>query len=99
VQYASADYVARLNRIGARLSMAAVGNPYENAIPESFFRTLKCEEVDVQEYRTFEEAEAHRGPYFSAVYNAKRLHLCFGYRPPVEFEAALLCDAPLGDLT
>ncbi len=43
VQYASGEYVARLESVGARISMAAVGNPYENAKAESFFRTLKME--------------------------------------------------------
>ncbi len=38
VQYASSEYVLRLEEVGARISMAAVGNPYENAKPESFFR-------------------------------------------------------------
>ncbi len=37
--------------------MAAVGNPYENAKAESFFRTLKMEEVYPNEHRTYEEAE------------------------------------------
>ena len=55
VQYASAAYVARLASVGARSSMAAVGNPYENAKAESFFKTLKREEVYLKEYRTFEE--------------------------------------------
>jgi putative transposase len=41
VQYASSEYVARVEDMGARISMAAVGNPYENAKAESFFRTPK----------------------------------------------------------
>lgn len=45
VQYASGGYVERLEGIGARISMAARGNPYENAKAESFFKTLKHEEV------------------------------------------------------
>jgi putative transposase len=45
VQYASSAYVLRLGEAGARISMAAVGNPYENAKAESFFWTLKMEEV------------------------------------------------------
>ncbi len=45
VQYASGDYVARLEGAGVRISMAAKGNPYENAKAESFFKTLKREEV------------------------------------------------------
>ncbi len=45
VQYASAAYVARLEQVGAQISMAAPGNPYDNAKAESFFKTLKYEEV------------------------------------------------------
>jgi putative transposase len=87
VQYASSQYVARLEQIGARISMAAVGNPYENAKAESFFRTLKVEEVYLNEYRTFEEAEQNIGEFIEEIYNRKRLHSSLGYLPPVEFEA------------
>ena len=88
VQYASGDYVARLAGVGALVSMAAVGNPYETAKAESFFKTLKCEEVYLQEYRTFAEAEANLDHFIAAVYNRKRLHSSLGYVPPSEFEAA-----------
>jgi putative transposase len=87
VQYASGRYVERLETIGAQISMAARGNPYENAKAESFFKTLKYEEVYLKEYRTFEEAEANLERFIEDVYNTKRLHSSLGYRPPVEFEA------------
>jgi putative transposase len=87
VQYASAEYVARLEQSGVQISMAAVGNPYENAKAESFFRTLKMEEVYLKDYRGFEEAERHIGEFIEEVYNKKRLHSSLGYLPPVEFEA------------
>jgi putative transposase len=48
VQYASAEYVSRLEEIGARVSMSATGNPYDNAKAESFFKTLKREMVSSQ---------------------------------------------------
>lgn len=87
VQYACSEYVARLEQIGAEISMASVGNPYENAKIESFFRTLKMEEVYLKDYRTFEAAEANIGEFIEEVYNKKRLHSSLGYLPPVEFEA------------
>jgi transposase InsO family protein len=87
VQYASAAYVARLMEVDARISMAAVGNPYENATAESFFRTLKREEVHLNHYQTFQEAEANLQRFIADVYNAKRRHSSLGYRPPIEFEA------------
>ncbi len=88
VQYASGEYIARLEGAGARISMAARGNPYENAQAESFFKTLKYEEVYLKEYRTFEEALMNLEPFIEDVYNTKRLHSSLDYRPPVEFEAA-----------
>ncbi len=87
VQYASAAYVERLEQAGARISMASVGNPYENAKAESFFRTLKMEEVYLKDYRNFEEAKQNIGQFIEEVYNKKRLHSSLGYLPPVEFEA------------
>ncbi|HEY8325328.1 MAG TPA: IS3 family transposase [Ktedonobacterales bacterium] len=88
VQYASLEYVARLEQAGARVSMSAKGNPYDNAKAESFFKTLKREEVYLKDYQTFAEAEANLGHFIEAVYNQKRLHSSLGYLPPVEFEAA-----------
>lgn len=90
VQYASAAYGERLQSVQAQISMAAVGNPYENAKAESFFKTLKREEVYLNEYRTFEEAQANLAHFIDEVYNVKRLHSSLGYRPPLEFEAACL---------
>jgi len=87
VQYASGMYVQQLEAVGARISMSARGNPYENAKAESFFKTLKREEVYLKEYRTFEEAETNVEAFIEAVYNTKRLHSSLGYLPPVEFEA------------
>lgn len=87
VQYASSEYVSRLEEVGALISMAAVGNPYENAKAESFFRTLKMEEVYIKDYRDFEEAYENIGEFIEEVYNQKRLHSSLGYLPPVEFEA------------
>jgi putative transposase len=88
VQYASTRYVARLDQIGARISMAAVGNVYENALAESFFATLKREEVHLHDYQSLADAEANLERFIDEVYNHKRLHSSLGYRPPSEFEAS-----------
>lgn len=86
VQYASAAYIARLTGAGAQVSMSAVGNPYDNAKAESFFKTLKREEVYLNHYQTLADAEANLGHFIGDVYNAKRLHSSLGYLPPIAFE-------------
>jgi transposase InsO family protein len=87
VQYASSDYVEQLQQIGTQISMSAVGNPYDNAKAESFFKTLKQEKVYLKEYESFADAEANLEEFIEQVYNTKRLHSSLGYLPPAEYEA------------
>jgi len=90
VQYASDDYVRALKNRGILISMSRKANPYDNAMMESFMKTLKYEEVYLWEYETMEDAQK-RIPYFiEQVYNQKRLHSSLGYCPPVEFEEMFL---------
>lgn len=96
VQYASGADVARLAAAGAQVSMAAVGNPYENAKAASFLGTLKREEVYLNEYQTFAEAEANLDRFIADVYNTKRLHSRLGYVPPAAFEATFTLAAAGG---
>ncbi len=92
VQYASIAYTERLLSVGVQISMSARGNAYDNAKAESFFKTLKQEEVYLKQYQTFEEASANIGQFIEDVYNTKRLHSSLGYVPPIEFEMAYFQD-------
>jgi putative transposase len=86
VQYAATDYVTRLQKLGVRLSMAAVGEPRENGYAERLMRTIKDEEVDLSDYQDFAEARAQIGHFIDAVYNVKRIHSSLGYLTPKEFQ-------------
>jgi len=86
VQYASREYTNLLKASGITISMSRKGNPYDNAFAESFMKTLKYEEVYLQEYETLQEAKASIERFLEEVYNQKRLHSSLGYLPPVEFE-------------
>jgi putative transposase len=96
VQYASRDYTELLQAHGVVISMSRRGNPYDNAIAESFMKTLKYEEVYRQDYRDLAEAHASIGSFLEQVYNEKRLHSTLGYRPPAEFERTLTVAAIAG---
>jgi putative transposase len=86
IQYCSSEYIKILNDYNIAISMSGKANPYDNAKIESFFRTLKVEEIYMFEYETYGEV-LERIPYFiEEVYNRKRLHSSLGYMPPEEFE-------------
>ena len=90
VQYASRDYVEMLQNNGIQISMSRSRNPYDNAFAESFNKTIKVEEVYINEYETFEEAYKNIRHFIDLVYNKKRIHSSIGYSTPEEFEKEVL---------
>lgn len=96
VQYASNEYVELLESHGFMISMSRAGNPYDNAKAESFMKTLKCEEVYLENYRDKEHAHASIKHFIDEVYNETRLHSALNNRSPATFEAALHGNKPGG---
>jgi putative transposase len=70
--------VAELKSYEFETRMACLGNAYENAMMESFFKTLKHEEVNLCEYKSFKDVVSRLPHFFNEVYNRKRLHSALG---------------------
>jgi len=86
VQYACHDYVGLLQLQNITISMSRTGNPYDNAMAESFMKTLKTEEVYLNEYENLDDAKHNIDRFIEIVYNSKRLHSSLGYQTPMEYE-------------
>ena len=82
--------------------MSAPGSPDENAFIESFFKTLKKEEVYFKNYQTLKDVLGNLPNFIDEVYNRKRLHSSLGYKTPVEYEAEMMnlkpADRPVQEL-
>jgi putative transposase len=89
VQYACRGYVEAVTGACGRLSMSSKASPYDNAKAESFFATLKKEEVHLEEYLSYQHAKQRIGRYIDDIYNRRRLHSVLGYASPEEFEAKI----------
>ena len=85
-QYTSRRYQNEVREIGGVSSMSRAGNPYDNALMESFYKTLKTELLINGSFETEEEAKNVIFEYIEIYYNRQRLHSSLGYLSPVEYE-------------
>ena len=92
-QYLSEGHVRRVLETGGRISCSDKGCPEDNAFIESFFKTLKAEEVWLEDYESFEHA-AQGVSGFIRYYNSERMHSSLDYQSPEEFESKLKENDP-----
>ena len=91
VQYACNEFVSLLKAYPkVRQSMSRKGNCWDNAVAESFFKTLKSEWTNWNKYQSVKQAALSVFEYIEGWYNVKRKHSALGYRSPAEFEKLLL---------
>jgi transposase InsO family protein len=86
VQYAANEYVKLLQLHEVRISMAEVGQAWQNGYAERLMRTIKEEEVDLSEYQNFAEAYEQIEQFLENVYMKKRIHSSLDYLTPNEYE-------------
>ena len=86
VQYACSDFRDQLKKHQAIQSMSGKGNCYDNAVSESFFKTLKTELIYFSRFNTRAEAKSEIFEYIEVFYNRQRRHSTLGYLSPAEFE-------------
>ena len=85
-EYTNKDYQALLNENQMGISMSRKANCYDNAVAESFFKTIKSELTRKQRFKTQDEAKSAIFEYIEIFYNRKRLHSTLGYLSPMEYE-------------
>jgi putative transposase len=86
-QYFSTEYMRRLAVHGIRSSAGQPGTCWDNAVPESFFATLKKELLYRAIWPTRQRARSAIFLYLESFYNHRRRHSTLGFRSPADFEA------------
>lgn len=85
-QYASRAFQRCLESHGIAQSMSRPGNPWDNALAESFFKTLKREPVNGKGYKTREEAKQDVFKYIELYCNRQGMRSSIGYSAPCDLE-------------
>lgn len=85
-QYCSTAYQAALKKHGIWISMSGKRNCFDNAVVETFFKSLKSELVWRTVFQTRAEAKRAIGRYIDGFYNPVRRHSTLDYLNPVQFE-------------
>ncbi len=86
-QYCSDAYQARLGELGFLASMSGKGNCYDNAVVETFFKTIKSELIWRTVFMSRSQAETAIAGYIDGFYNPVRRHSTLDFTSPVKFEA------------
>ena len=87
IQYACTEFRDELKDLPVAQSMSRKGNCWDNAVAESFFKTLKCEMVNHTYFATRAAARLATFEYIEGWYNRRRKHSVLNYRTPCQQES------------
>ena len=85
-QYTSLVYGAYAKQSGIDLSMGSIGDPWDNALAETFFASLEKELLRRERFTTREHARMRIFWYIECFYNTRRRHSSLDYLSPTEYE-------------
>ena len=88
IQYCCDGFQDTMKLYGCTQSMSKKGDPWDNAVAESFFATLKRELVGAYRFRNLDDAKTRLFEYIEIDYNRNRFHSHLGPISPVMFEEA-----------
>jgi transposase InsO family protein len=87
VQYTATEYVHTLQDAQVAISMAEVGQAWQNGYAERVIRTIKGEDVELADYHNLADAWSQLGHIIDDVYLRKRIYSALSYLTPAEFES------------
>ena len=91
IQYAADEFRGRIEEYQMIQSMSRKGDCWDNACAESFFATIKIEEVFGRTYKSRDEAMKSIFEYIAVFYNRKRRHSFLDFVSPEEYESRMFC--------
>jgi putative transposase len=80
-QFTSREFTGRLEAVGIQISMDGRGRAFDNIFIERLWRTVKYEEVYLNDYEGVADAVRELGRYWG-FYNDERLHQSLAYKTP-----------------
>lgn len=85
VNYTSKTFMKYLADLGVKQSFSRPGIPYDNSVIESFFKTLKAEELYIGRYKSINDFKTSIAKYIE-FYNNERPHSTIRYKTPSQYE-------------
>lgn len=93
-QFTSWTFTERARKAGLLPSRGSIGDPYDNAVVESFWGRMHTELLNRQRWNTHVELANGMFEYIDGFHNRRRRHSALGWHVPIEFETTSLQRAP-----